>query len=314
MGCQPVNDCCRSPRLAILGASGIGDVHARVIHHLGGKVVAILGRTEESTATTSDRLDQRFGFRPHPHTCLDNLLSEQPLDGVVVSTPPQYHADQLLTLGRLKIPVFCEKPLFDAAGSSHEAAWRTLDSLKRHGAMPAFLGISNSYFASGIPFRGSKNIQRLAFSFHTNGPHRNAAIAWDLLPHGFSILHALGINGPITNARHQVAPYRFQADFLMGGADVSFDFCQGPDIGKHFCITINGDQIFERVQQGQGQTYRVFLRNAKGELLKIEDPFVSAMRDFFHYMNGRKMNSPCQKAEANMRQVLLFAGCVGLLP
>ena len=46
-------------RVAILGASGIGEVHARIMHSLGARIVAILGSTKSSADLTANQLNKK---------------------------------------------------------------------------------------------------------------------------------------------------------------------------------------------------------------------------------------------------------------
>lgn len=303
----------RPPRFAIFGPAGIGAVHARVVNLLGGEVLAVVGRSIESTTAAADHLYKLHGFRPFPYVCLDTLIREQSLDAVIIATPPEIHYEQLLRLSREDVVVYCEKPLVGRALFSANELELQMNILRQQGAMPHFLGLSNSYLATALMGRFPKKISRVEFSFHTNGRHRFEDIAWDLLPHGFSILEGMGIVGHVFSAQQKITSNSWGGYFQKGDVTIEFDFRQGLEIPKKLVITVNGVYVFERVQQGQGDTYRIFIREGDDNLIEIEDPFVSAMKDFFCLLRGGKVAGPCFNPEVNMYQVMNFAVDVGLL-
>lgn len=294
--------------LALLGARGIGAVHARVIHHVGATVSAVLGRDEDSAKGAAEHLRSAYGFQPRPYARLDDLIREERPHGAVIATPTECHFEQLMMLGRANVPVFCEKPLIHAAGLSAEAACRMMDALRFHRAMPYFLNVSNSYFFSDFRQElSARKIDRMMFSFHTKGRNRGESIAWDLLPHGFSVLNAIGIQGEVSPVRHVIQKQLYRAEFRMNDVDVVFDFRQGDCIDKQLSLEVNSDVRLERVQKGQGQTYRVFIRDSRGPLYEKEDPFVCAMRDFVRRLKGEPVSNVCCMSDFNMQQVVNFS-------
>ena len=99
------------PRVAILGASGIGKNHARWFHRNGGRIVAFLGTSENSTAATQSALDEEFEFEGQAYTDLARLLEEAQPDIVCVATPPALHFGHVLQSLEAGAHVLCEKPL-----------------------------------------------------------------------------------------------------------------------------------------------------------------------------------------------------------
>ena len=83
-------------RIAILGASGIGRVHARIFHEAGADVCAVLGSSKESANSASLRLKDLYGINSQPYDCLDRLLEDARPNAVSICTPPQFHFEEIL--------------------------------------------------------------------------------------------------------------------------------------------------------------------------------------------------------------------------
>ena len=99
------------PRVAILGASGIGKNHARWFHGNGCQVVGFLGSSADSTAQTESDLTGDFSFEGTAYTDLGELLTDQAPDIVCVATPPPLHFGHVLQCLEAGAHVLCEKPL-----------------------------------------------------------------------------------------------------------------------------------------------------------------------------------------------------------
>ena len=99
------------PRVAILGASGIGKNHARWFHGNGCQVVGFLGSSADSTARTESDLTSEFSFEGTAYTDLGELLANQAPDIVCVATPPPLHFGHVLQCLEAGAHVLCEKPL-----------------------------------------------------------------------------------------------------------------------------------------------------------------------------------------------------------
>ena len=97
-------------RIAILGASGIGRVHARIFHEAGADVCAVLGSSKESAKNASIKLKDLYDINAQPYHCLDRLLEEARPNAVSICTSPQFHFEEIIAAFEKQIGVFCEKP------------------------------------------------------------------------------------------------------------------------------------------------------------------------------------------------------------
>ena len=296
------------PNLVILGARGIGMSHAKAASLAGANISAIMGKSMTSTEATAKQLAELFGFNPNCYTDIDELIKSERIDGAIIATPPHCHYEQLSILATQNIPVLCEKPLFDISKISYSDAIETTAKLQRQQTAPLFINTSNCYLFNELPINNHLNeIHALEFIFHTHGKHTDTGIAFDLLPHGISLISKLGIVGSPKQLKQCIGHDYYIAEFIIGHTCIRFDFRQGEHISKRLCLKIDEINQFERIQQGSGKQYRVFLSDASGKSIEKEDPFISIMRDFIRTLNGEKVSNECSQPFENMRGVIEFS-------
>ena len=112
-------------RAALIGPGYIARVHARLIQELGGKVVAVCGRTISSASA--------FGIGNAYDNVAAMLRAERP-DVVHVCSPNPFHAEQAIAAFAAGAHVLCEKPMatsIDDANRMIDAA----DKARRVGAI-----------------------------------------------------------------------------------------------------------------------------------------------------------------------------------
>jgi predicted dehydrogenase len=125
-------------RAAIVGAGGIGRIHALLIEQLGGRVAAVCSRTLEGARALG---------RGNPYDDLGALLRAERPDVVHVCSPNPLHAEHALAALAAGAHVFCEKPL----GITREEALRMVEAADRAGRIGAV----------GFCYRGYPVIQEL---------------------------------------------------------------------------------------------------------------------------------------------------------
>ena len=178
-------------KIAILGASGIGNVHARIFNELNVEVDSILGSSISSSSYTARFLKRTLGVNPKPFSDIKQLMN-LPLDGISICTPPHLHYKQILLSFDLNLPVFCEKPLFWERNCDYKTSIQKLNKLKNHCNRHLVLNTSNSLFIEYIMTElfHENHISYFLFKFHTKGNNIDLDIAVDLLPHGMALLQA----------------------------------------------------------------------------------------------------------------------------
>lgn len=92
-------------KLALLGAGRIGQVHARAISGIGGAALVAV----------ADPLEAAASAVAHEYNCrvasIDEITGIEDLDGVLICTPTNTHADLIERFARQGRAVFCEKPV-----------------------------------------------------------------------------------------------------------------------------------------------------------------------------------------------------------
>jgi len=150
-------------RVAVVGASGIGQHHARWWALEGAAVSAFVGTSPESVARTQEKLAEQFGFNGTGYTDTATMLQEEQPDLVDVCSPPACHAAHVHQALEAGCDVLCEKPfVFDRAlphAALLAAARRLLDQADRLGRR---LSVCTQYSV------GARMFQRL-FTEHCPG-------------------------------------------------------------------------------------------------------------------------------------------------
>ncbi|MBS10116.1 MAG: hypothetical protein CME19_00755 [Gemmatimonadetes bacterium] len=98
-------------RVGVIGASGIGQHHARWHALSGNNVVAFVGTSDASVARTRTRLTEYFGFSGTGYTSVSEMLDQARPEVVVVSSPYSAHKSHALEALSAGAHLLCEKPL-----------------------------------------------------------------------------------------------------------------------------------------------------------------------------------------------------------
>lgn len=268
--------------IAILGAGGIGKIHAGIFHSLGANVISIMGSSIESALLTAKELDDIYGFKTKAHDNFKDILDES-VDAVSICTPPHLHFEQIMTAFDNKLSVFCEKPLFWNKDISNNDIVDKLMEIESHPNRFLFMNTSNAVFVDPIIGRINGDIHDMKFIFHTNGNNEGMDIAVDLLPHGISILYKLFGENNIKKFNCEITKNLFRCTFMFGGCNVEFVFQENPTSDKDFVIELNG-RTFKRIQEGSGNSYRVSLFDIDAnEKIPVVDPFRQYISEFIDF-------------------------------
>ena len=300
-------------KVAILGASGIGYVHARLYHQLGADVVAILCSSDiKAKAVAADFLNTT-GIVVTPFSEIDRILDEN-LDAVSICTPPALHLQHIIAAFDRNIPVFCEKPLFWDENFRSAEMMQKLRFLQNHPNRKLFVNTSNTVFIDAINKHiGTVNCtNNFTFEFYTNGSFQGTDIALDLFPHGFSLLLHIFGERKISGLSWEVTRNNFFCQFMYGDCIVNFDFREDINGPRHLLLGLDGKR-FRRIQEGRGASYKVHLTDEDtNESILSNDPFEVYMSDFIDYCSkqGKHVTDNFNTALVNMK---LMANCVELI-
>ena len=92
-------------RIGILGAGRIGQVHARAVKETSGAQLVAISDPFGDAAQT---LATEYGCDVRT---VDEIAAASDIDGVLICTPTDLHADQIEQFARAGKAVFCEKPI-----------------------------------------------------------------------------------------------------------------------------------------------------------------------------------------------------------
>ncbi len=175
------------PHVGLVGCGGWGKLILRDLKALGAEVTCVArpGRSRSNAeAHGADRIVATLADLPE-------------VDGVVVATPSDSHADVLLALAPRNVPMFVEKPITsDVARALQvlEAAGDrvfVMDKWRYHGGIDRMAAYARSGELGAV--RGLR-IFRLGWSM----THNEIDPIWNLLPHDLSIcLHIVGEIPPL---------------------------------------------------------------------------------------------------------------------
>jgi predicted dehydrogenase len=108
---------------AVIGSGFIGTVHIEALRRLGVQVHGLLGSTPERGAASAERLGV-----PHAYASLDDLLADDRVEVVHVTSPNHLHVPQVQSILAARRHVVCEKPLAMTSDESAELVRRAAAS------------------------------------------------------------------------------------------------------------------------------------------------------------------------------------------
>jgi len=102
----------RKLKLGLVGCGWYGLVDVEAAFKVGGvEVVALCDVDSEHLQVAAEKIEKLQGWRPQVFKAYEDLLKVEGMDAVILATPPQWHALQLIAAVTRKLDVYCEKPL-----------------------------------------------------------------------------------------------------------------------------------------------------------------------------------------------------------
>ena len=317
-----------SPKVAILGASGIGRHHSNWWNMEGAQPVAFLGSTAESVATTAELLATSFGIHPKGYTDLQTLLDEAQPDIVDVCLPPALHYQAAKTALEAGCNVLCEKPFVYDDNLEHEqllAQAKELEELAT--AKRKMLGVCTQYimaeqeclalFSEHTKLEKPAHFQGTLISPTRNRPPVPHWTWVDLSPHMLAVAQALSQNGRINWKT-------LKTEFTGHQARAIFD-CERRDGSLLHCdiLTLHRDEEPKNVRQItiDGNTFDIGgYKDDKGVFnMRISTPWGSVDREDMlrllirSYLKGKiEMTAPM--ARRNLEWMLYIIAAAGAFP
>jgi predicted dehydrogenase len=102
----------RVVKLGLIGCGWWGMVDVKAAFKAGGvQIVALCDIDSEHLASTAIEIEALQGSRPLTFKHYPDLLAVPGLEGVIIATPPQWHALPFIAAVQRGLDVYCEKPL-----------------------------------------------------------------------------------------------------------------------------------------------------------------------------------------------------------
>ncbi len=187
------------PRVAVVGASGIGKHHANWWTIEGAEVCAIAGTSNPSVLKTAGMLHEMFGFDGRGYDSCEAMLERESPDIVDICSPPALHYGHCKKALQAGCHVLCEKPfVYDAALSRGDLLGQARELMELAAAAGMRIGVCTQYTCGARLIRTlrreqDRNERLTDFVGHLESPARgrapDPARVWvDLSPHPISLL------------------------------------------------------------------------------------------------------------------------------
>jgi len=272
------------PKIAILGASGIGKFHAREFHDAGCDVTAILGSTKESTEKTSQNLKKQWNITARPYHDLTTLLSNEELDAVSICTPPHLHSSHVRQCLEAGLHVLCEKPFVSDSQYQNYQIAKDLVALARE--KNRIISVNTQWVSAVqyIPERiTSQGIQN--FSMYINPVIiTGSKLLHECIPHLNSMLIRLVPEGSAEDIKFLSRDEKdLKIEFKYGNCNVNYNVACKAEKPTSLGFSINGNKFDREI----GENYTQFLKGENGSQ-KIEDPLKTSVKSFISALSGGK--------------------------
>ena len=126
----------RKLRLGLIGCGWYGGVDLQAAYKAGGVECGALCDVDAAALeATAAEVEKAQGSRPKLHRDYRELIAGGGLDGVIIASPPHWHALQFIEACRKGLDVYCEKPLaYDLReGRAMVDAWKKAGNIVQVG-------------------------------------------------------------------------------------------------------------------------------------------------------------------------------------
>ena len=278
-------------KVAIIGAgrsiNGLGPFIARYLDQAGASVNAVLTRNQESAAQAAQTLASH-GIQAKPFCDIDQLLSADRPDALVIATPHASHLDYLRRGLGESLHILCEKPFVWPAPDNLDVLLSGIfDVASRRDLVVAMnsqwpFTLENYYELCGQPNNPESFQMRLSPS--CSGP----AMLPDSLPHSLSLLYASLGPGEIADVSLSGAPAAqsvcFDYRHAQGTCRCTIELVQTLAQPRPFSFGFDGRLVEREIDI---QNYAIYFRGA-GRRLAISDPLKLSIDDFVASVRDRR--------------------------
>lgn len=179
----------RKLKLGLIGCGWFGGVDSSAALAAGGvEFTALCDVDSAQLGMMSAAIEKQQGSKPKGFKHYKDLLAMDGLDGVLIATPPHWHALPFIAACERKLPIYCEKPLaYDIReGRAMANAWKKAGNIVQIGFQrrqsEAYQSVRD-YIHSGAPGRIVQvdvNIHYTAQPLDNTSQAPPATLDWDL--------------------------------------------------------------------------------------------------------------------------------------
>jgi hypothetical protein len=281
-------------RVAIIGArrnrNGIGEYIAKYFHEEKAVIVAVLGRSKESSQAGASVL-RKYGIEATPYVHFEPMVAEVKPDAVVIASPSDTHEEYLTRSIASGLPVFCEKPLFwPVRGEAEEAVGKILERAedkKLTVAMNCQLPFAMEDYeklCGKVEKKGSNH-----FFMRLSPASSGKEMIPDSVPHALSLLYFQYGEGRLGEPSLELTEsddmdIRFKYLFEGGGCEVHVKLVRKEEQPRELQFGFNQRVVRRRLDV---ERYGIYFEYGD-QRVKIEDPLRKSVASFIKAVEDKK--------------------------
>ncbi len=272
---------------------GTGPFIAKIFEQLGCSVQGVVSSSLDSATHAAEILKSDYDIDCSVYGNLDELLKNNSIDIVAISSPVGTHFEYLASAIHAKCHVFCEKPLWwpdsesQTARNFQKITHETTELVKLCNINKTLLQLNTqwpytlpTYYELYPQLKNQKNIE--SFSMWLAPQSHGGTMIIDAVPHLLSMLYSLLGSGKIndieSNYHDDGEGYLIQFEYLhaCGDTHVSISLSASDSLPKPAAYAINGLRVDRHVELPD---YLISLRSIEHQL-SVEDPLVCSIKNF----------------------------------
>lgn len=272
--------------ISIIGAgrnkNGIGEYIGKYFHKHGGRVISVLGTTEETSLQASLAL-RKYGIQAHSYTDFDQMLRTEKPDAMVIASPSSTHDEYLLKCLDLGLHIFCEKPFI---WDDHTDIIERVEDIFEKARKKKLTIAMNSQWPFSIDYYeeicGKIMIKESNKLFIRMSPFSPGKVMIpESVPHPLSILFCLLGPGAIESLNFESdgegeMNIRFTYLFGTKACDVFIRLVHQKTPPRDFSFGLNDKIVFRSLDL---ENYEIYF-NYGNKKLRIVDPLELSVRNF----------------------------------
>jgi predicted dehydrogenase len=314
----------RRVRLALVGARqtrhGLGPHLARHLTAAGAEIVAVVGSRLVTAQAAAEALAPVLGHRPLPLAHADDLERVPDLDGLVIASPHETHAEWLRWAVGRGLHVLCEKPFVwggEQPVTLAGALARRFQQRGLHLVVNAQWPLALDAVRALHPDLALDRVQDVGLEMAppSRGPH----MLPDALPHALSLLYALA---PHPRPRLEAVEASFE-DEHGRALNVALEyhagervlrlagrFTEGGPSPRPFALTLDGHRAAREVEP---RTYAMSLTDGPRRVA-LPDPMAALARRFVERLATGAAPEPDPSAVFGVEHLVRVAEALPALP